>query len=108
MPPEVVSKKDLRINRTFPHGLQSSFANHFVVQHSINGEVHISFFEIAPPLLVAESDEERAEMLDGLISVEAPCVARVVTTVDRMHELIAILIDTTEKYERYKQSQQSN
>jgi hypothetical protein len=95
----------LRIERTIPDGFRSVFANHFVVQHSTGGEVHLSCFEVIPPLILAETAKERDELLAKTGSVEARCVARIVTTVDRLQELLGVIVEGLNKYESYKQKE---
>jgi len=60
----------------------------------------LSFFEVWPPAILGETDEEKQEMLDSLESVEAKCVARLVVTPSRMREFIAVMNENLSNYER--------
>ena len=81
--------KQVRIIRKYPDDLQSHFVSNIVVQHEPDRFI-LTFFEIWPPVIVGETDEERQQILDSLENVEAKCVARIILSPARMEEFLQI------------------
>ena len=94
--------RQVRVVREFPPDLTSHFVQHFVVQFREDHFV-LSFFEIWPPIIVGETEEEVVRQLSDLAAVPAKCVARLVITPSKMEELIGIM---TDNYERFRHQQQ--
>ncbi|MBI1902999.1 MAG: hypothetical protein HYS13_18020 [Planctomycetia bacterium] len=91
-------QKTVPIQHHYPQELQSSFANHFVVQHSPAGEFHVSFFEIVPPLLLSQPEAPRKA--SGEVNhVDANCVARLVLARKRVEELIIVLSESLQRFQ---------
>lgn len=61
--------------------VRSVYATNLVVQAG-EGDIFVAFFEIRPPIMFSEADRE------GITSVTAQCVARVVISPDRMQGFI--------------------
>lgn len=95
--PEPFGKK-VRIDRRFPEDLKTHFATNIVVQHD-PGTFYISFFEMFPPLVIADNDAERIKILNSLDSVDAKCVSRIVVTPDKMREFIDALEENYKGYQ---------
>lgn len=95
--------KNLRIERTFPEGLQTHFVSNIVVQHDPDIFI-ISFFELWPPVVLGESDEEKRKALMALDHVDAKCVARLVVTPGKMKEFIAAMEENFKGYEQLLQA----
>jgi hypothetical protein len=57
MPGKLVGK-NVRIERRYPDDLQSYFVGNVVAQHQPDSFI-LSFFEIWPPAIVGETDEEK-------------------------------------------------
>jgi hypothetical protein len=91
--------KTLRIERTFPEGLQSHYVSNVVVQHDPDVFI-LSFFEVWPPVVLAESDEEKRKAFSALQSVDAKCVARLVIAPSKMKEVIATMQENFKSYEQ--------
>ncbi|MEX0713439.1 MAG: hypothetical protein WD278_13875 [Pirellulales bacterium] len=66
------------------------YANHMVVQRGQH-EVLISFFQIQPPILLEKTIEEKRQVLEGLGSIPAICVARVAVSDEMMPAIITAL-----------------
>lgn len=96
---KVTFGKQVQLQRTYPENLQSHFVVNMVVQHQPDMFI-LSFFEVWPPAILGETDEEKQEMLDSLESVEAKCVARLVVTPSRMREFVAVMNENLSNYER--------
>lgn len=82
--PVDVQQTELQIKHRYPEGQRGIFANHCAVQFD-GHEVHVSFFEIKPPMF--ESIESK--------TIDANCVARIVLTPNRVSELVAMLTAAT-------------
>jgi len=89
----------LRINFTYPHGTASSFSNYMTCQSRPEGIFHLSFFEIAHPLLVGDQEAIR-QQAQALESVDAPCVARLIVSAEQMKKMIAALAESYDSYEQ--------
>jgi len=101
MPKNMVLKK-INIERHFPDDLKSYFVANVVVQHQADFFV-LSFFEVWPPVIIGESEEEKQNALDSIDSLEAKCVARLVLTPDRMKELHQLITENLSSYEHLLQ-----
>lgn len=91
--------KKVWLDRIYPDDLQSHFVSNIVVQHQHDAFI-LSFFEVWPPAVLGESEEEKREVLESLDSVEARCVARLVVTPSRMREFVTVVTENIENYER--------
>ena len=74
------------------------FSNQFYVQHHIT-EFIVTFCQIQPPLIVG-SPEEVQRQAEYLTSVPAQVVARIGLTPQRMGELVRVLQENLQNYER--------
>ena len=83
----------------YPDSLTSHFAAHAIAQFQQDHFI-VSFFEIFPPAIFAETDEERLSILKTLTHVDARCVARVIMTPAKMREFVQILSDNLAKYQQ--------
>jgi hypothetical protein len=90
--------KKVRINHVFSEGMQSNFVSHLVAQHQIDHFV-LSFFELWPPLILGDTDEEMRRALNAVDSVDARCVARIIVTPNKMREFIAVMADNLARYD---------
>ena len=102
MSDEEIVAKNIRIERTYPADLQSHFVSDIVVQHQPDTFI-LSFFEIWPPPILGESEEEKQRKLDALDHVEAKCVARLVVTPSKMREFLETMSENLRNYERMMQ-----
>lgn len=100
---EIVAKK-IRIERVYPEDLQSHFVSDTVVQHQPDVFV-LSFFEVWPPAILGESDEEKKRAIDAIDHVEAKCVARLVLTPSKMREFLETMSENLRNYEHMMQIQ---
>jgi len=98
MAEESMDAKTLRINRIYPPDLQTHFVQSVVAQHQVDYFV-LSFFEVWPPLILGETEDEKRREVETLESVDAKCVARFVLTPDRMREIVDILTENLRKYD---------
>lgn len=74
------------------------FSNQFYIQHH-ETEFIITFCQIQPPLLVG-TPEEVTKQAEHLTSVPAGVVARIGLTSQRMTELVKILQENLNKYQK--------
>lgn len=74
------------------------FANQFVSQFQQN-EFILTIGQLAPPMILG-SDEERTEQIQNLAFVTVRPLARFGLPVARVRELIHVLSDNLEAYER--------
>lgn len=95
--PEPLGKK-LKIKRHFPEDLKTYFVSNIAIQHDPTA-FFISFFEILPPLVVGDTEEETKRMLTSLDHVDATCVSRIILTPDKMREFLAAMRENYQKYE---------
>lgn len=100
---EVVAK-EIRVERVYPEDLQSHFVSNLVVQHRPEFFI-LSFFEVWPPAILGETEEEKKQALDNLDHVEAKCVSRIVLTPGKMQEFIEVMSENLEKWEQMLQLQ---
>mgnify|MGYP001592478786 CR=1 FL=1 len=101
---EQVVRKQLKIVRKYPDGLQSYFVDNIVVQHQPDRFI-LTFFEVWPPAVVGDPAEQKAE-LDSIDSVEAKCVARLVLTPKTMRQLAKLVAENLANYEKLMQKLQ--
>jgi hypothetical protein len=94
--------KKIRIERIHPENLSSYFVSNLVVQHEKESFI-MSFFEVWPPAIVGDTDEEKQAALDAIDHVDAKCVARLVVTPQRMREFVTIMSDNLSAYEAMMQ-----
>ena len=80
----------------FPGDIISRYATNMVVQHTEH-EFIVSFFEVRPPVLLGEVEEQEAA-LEQVKSVRADCVARIIVAPERLKEFIQVLQDNLDKY----------
>ena len=90
--------KQIRIERTFPENLQSHYVSNIVVQHEPDIFI-LSFFELWPPVILAESEEEKQKAFSALDHIDAKCVARLVVTPAKMKEFIGAMQQNYKNYE---------
>lgn len=98
MPKEDAIAKMLRIERTYPEDLLSHYVSNIVVQHDPDVFI-LSFFEVWPPAVLAESEEARRKAFNSLECVDAKCVARLVVTPNKMKEFLTIMQTNYRNYE---------
>lgn len=99
----LVAKK-VRIERIYPDELQSHFVSNVVVQHQPDIFV-LSFFEVWPPAILGDSDEEKRKALEAVVRVEAKCVARLVLTPGKMKEFMETMAENLQNYDKMMQMQ---
>ncbi len=76
------------------------FSNQFYVQHHAT-EFIITFCQIQPPLLVGTAEEVQRQA-EHVTSVPAQVVARIGLTPHRMTELVRVLQENLQNYERQR------
>ena len=78
-------------------------ANQFLGQVGLQGEVLLTFGQLVPPTLVGEPDEV-AEQLKQLSHVPAKPIARMALTRFGLDELIRVLNETRDNYDKAQQA----
>lgn len=96
LPPEDKLSQGIPIEWHIPDDITLRYATNFVVQHT-EREFILSFFEITPPIVLGDEDEQRRAFAQ-MNSVRARCVGRIVCTPDRAVALIEILQQNLEVY----------
>jgi len=66
------------------------FSDHMVVQRGQH-EVHLSFFQVALPIILTGNQEEKQKIGDEIDALPARCVARIVIPVGRLPEFVGAL-----------------
>jgi hypothetical protein len=93
------ASRQVPINHVYPDNLVTHFTTHVVAQFQQDHFI-LSFFEIFPPPLLGETDDEKLRALKALDHVDAKCVARIVVTPARMEDVIKILSENLAKYKQ--------
>ncbi|MBI5841043.1 MAG: DUF3467 domain-containing protein [Chloroflexi bacterium] len=96
--PDEFAKK-IKIERIYPDELKSYFVSNVVVQHQPDNFI-LSFFEVWPPAVLGETDEEKEEAFNAIDHVEAKCVARLVVTPSTMKQFLDTIAENWKNYER--------
>jgi len=94
---EAISKK-VKIERVYPDDLRSHFVSSILVQHQPDFFI-LSFFELWPPAILGESNEEEKAALEAVDHVDAKCVARLVVTPDKMRDFVEAMSRNLANYE---------
>jgi hypothetical protein len=81
--------KQVPIEWRVPDDMIPRYASNMVVQYT-GQEFIVSFFETLPPLLLG-TPAEIEKKLDGMGSVPAECIARLIVSTDRMPKFIQAL-----------------
>jgi hypothetical protein len=89
------------IEYVYPDNLSSNFVSQLVAQFQQDHFI-LSFFEIWPPLILAETDQGKLAALKAIDRVQAKCVARLVVTPAKMQEFLGVL---TENFSRFQSSE---
>lgn len=77
-----------------------TFANNFVFQFR-DDEFHIRFYQVVPPIVLGETEDERKAEIDELNGViEAPCVSHIVLSGPKMLEFVNTLNEHVKKHSR--------
>ncbi len=63
------------------------FANNVIVQRD-EGVIHLMFYQVNPPLIIAETEEERRKQFQGIEFLEAQPIARIALP---EHKLLALV-----------------
>ena len=107
MPKKEIIEKRISIERTYPEDLKSHFVSNIVVQHQPDIFI-LSFFEVWPPAILGESDEEKQQAIEAIDHVEAKCVARIVLTPIKMEEFIETMTENLRRYKHMMQIQSTS
>jgi len=75
---------------TWPKDLPAIYANNLVVQNE-TGVLVLSFFQINPPYVIGTSEEQRKEILDKLVSVNAIPAAKLVIPLHHIPGMIEVI-----------------
>jgi hypothetical protein len=104
MPGEDVIAKKVSLKRTYPEDLKSHFVSNIVVQHQPDVFI-LSFFEVWPPAILGETEEEKQQAIESIEYVEAECVARLVVTPQKMREFLDTISENLRNYEHMMELQ---
>jgi len=83
----------LPIEWKVPAGLPLRYASNIVVQHT-QDEFVLSFFEVAPPLVLGPDDER----LKQLRAISADCIARIVVSPRKYKEFLEAMRQNWDRY----------
>ena len=98
--------KKLKIRHIFPDNLDSNFVSNIVVQHQPDHFI-VSFFEVFPPPILGDSEEDKRQQFNKMDHIEAQCVSRIIVTPDKMSEIITVLNDNYDNYLNAKKNDKS-
>ena len=93
------TEKRVRVNHHYPESIDTKVANHFIIQHNLEGFT-LSFFEIRQPILLDGTKEERLAQLNELTEVDAKCVASLAITPSNMYEFMNAIQENFRNFER--------
>ena len=79
------------------------FSNIFLIQFGAKSEFILSFGQLAPPLILPGTEEERRAQADKIQFVSASMLSRFALTEDRFRELLKIMTDHLKLYDEHKQ-----
>ena len=86
----------LKINFRIPGRMPSVYAHHLLV-HPGENEVSISFFEVVPPVILGENQEDQIKILQET-GLTADCVARIIVSkarfpsfVNAMQQIVTVM-----------------
>jgi hypothetical protein len=101
--PEAIT---LKINFRIPGRMPSVYAHHLLV-HPGENEVSISFFEVVPPLMTADTREDQIKLLQetGLI---ADCVSRVLVSKNRFPSFVNAMQQVLEQITAEETTEETN
>ncbi len=80
-----------------PEDMPLAYATTVVAQHT-QDEFVISFFSVAPPVILGDPEVVRQKQGE-IASLPAQCVARIVLTPSRMAQLVNVVKSNLAKYE---------
>lgn len=92
--PEAI--KELPLEWYIPDDLPCQYATNMVVQHSEH-EFIVSFFRASPPIILGPPESVK-DQIQGLESVRAECVARVIVSAGRMEGFIESLQTNLDRF----------
>ncbi|MGE0884361.1 MAG: DUF3467 domain-containing protein [Blastocatellales bacterium] len=98
---EKTSAREIKLQRVFPDNLQSHFVTNMVVQNQPDMFI-LSFFEVWPPVILGETEEEQQQQIESIGQIEAKCVSRLVVTPQHMKEFLHVMAENLRKYEEMK------
>jgi hypothetical protein len=102
------AEASVEIKRIFPDNLQSHFVQNVVAQAQLDCFI-LSFFELWPPVIITDTEEEEHQAIQALTSIDAKCVARIVLTPAKMQETIDVLTENMRKHkEKLKAIQEAS
>lgn len=96
----------VRVAINFPDDMPSAWATNLVVQHTKH-EFFISFYGIAPPLIVG-TDEQKRKQLATITEVKAQPIVKIMLAASRMPEFLQVMQDNYRTYmdaEREKETE---
>lgn len=96
--PEKLEYRKLPVKYIVPPTIQPLFTNNAVVQHD-QQHFAISFYEVWPPLILGETDEDKLEYFQAVDHVDAKCVAKIVMSPADLRDLIDALTENLAKHE---------
>lgn len=77
----------------------TKYVNNVVIHYSPDGDFYLSFFEIVPPIIMADTEEEKQKQLQEIPAVDARCVGRISLTKERVRSLIGALVQQLKRVE---------
>jgi len=86
----------LPIVREIPESLETKFSNNFAIQQQ-DGYFVLSFFEVRPPLIIADTQEDANKQLEGVEEIPAVCQARIAIPEKLMPEIFKAIHSNLEK-----------
>ena len=103
--PGIASEQGLRIPIEYVcEGVRTEYATNLVVQHTEH-EFVLSFYRIQSPIIIGSRDE-RERQIEGMRSVQADCVARIVVAPGRMPDFVIAIQGNLDKHrERFGESE---
>jgi hypothetical protein len=99
--------RHVRVAWTGTEEIPIVFANQFLGQVGGNGEILFTVGQASPPVILAETDAERDNLLEQLSSVPVKPLARYVFDRTTLEQLIQILQQTRDIHDQVRQQRQA-
>jgi hypothetical protein len=101
-----VEEISAKINRIIPEELPLNFVNDIIIQHEPDFFM-LSFFQLLPPAIIGDTDEEKLQIARSIKTIDSKCVARMVITPRKMRRFLEVISQNLQKYEEKMKSRES-
>lgn len=101
-----VEQITFKVKHIIPDGLQTYLVEQVLIQNQPDKFI-LSFFEVFPPPIFGENDEETLRLLKETEHVEAKCVSRIIMTPAAMNRFHSAINENIQNYQKTTQLNKS-